>query len=102
MINTDTLNLLRLNSVSPHQPGDRNTHTRAHRKPTQTHTCTHIILTRLDCQLAYSWEMVAMVTPDVASEGLVAVYFQLRASLHCDTLPPLSNAAQTHTQTHTK
>lgn len=26
MINTDTLNLLRLNSVSPHQPGDRNTH----------------------------------------------------------------------------
>lgn len=30
MINTDTLNLLRLNSVSPHQPGDRNTHKHTH------------------------------------------------------------------------
>lgn len=67
MINTDTLNLLRLNSVSPHQPADRKTHTHA-----SIHKLahTHILLTRLDCQLAYSWEPVAMATPDVASEGL--------------------------------
>ena len=84
MINTDTFNLLRLNSVSPRQPGDRNTHTHTE----SIHKHTRIILTRLDCQLAYSWEMVAMVTPDVASEGLVAVYFHLRASFPCDILPP--------------
>lgn len=100
MINTDTLNLLRLNSVSPHQPGDRSTHARTHMrthmKHTQTQACTHIVLTGLDCQLAYSWEMVAMVTPDVASEGLAAVYFQLLAFFPCDTLHSVSNTAQSH------
>lgn len=47
MINIDTLNLLRLNSVSPCQPVDSNTR--------KTHTHTRII-SGLDCQLAYSWE----------------------------------------------
>lgn len=83
MINTDALNLLRLNSVSPHQPADRNTHTN-----------THFILTRLDCQLANSWETVAMATPDVASEGL--------AFLSCDTLPPLSDTAQSQRRAFTQ
>lgn len=83
MINTDALNLLRLNSVSPHQPTDRNTHTN-----------THIILTRLDCQLANSWETVAMATPDVASEGL--------AFLPCDTLPLLSDTAQSQRRAFTQ
>lgn len=75
MINTDTLNLPRLNSVLPHQPGDRNEHTRAHAH-------AGIILTRLDCQLAYSWETVAMATPDVPCEGVVAcVWFFFPSSM---------------------
>jgi len=70
MINTDTLNLLRLNSVSPCQPRDRNTH---------KYKLALISFLRLDCQLAYSWQMVALATPDVTSEGLVAEYFQFCA-----------------------
>lgn len=85
MINTDTVNLLRLNSVSPHQPGD-STHTHTHTQTKHTTARAHITLTRLDCQLAYSGETVAMATPDVASEGLAAVYFQLCASFPCDAV----------------
>lgn len=88
MINIDTLNLLRLNSVSACQPVDSNTR--------KTHTRTRIIL-GLDCQLAYSWEMVTMATPDVASEGLVVVYFEFHASFPRDT-PPRSPTKHSHTE----
>lgn len=84
MINIDTLNLLRLNSVSPCQPVDSNTR--------KTHTRTRII-SGLDCQLAYSWEMVTMTTPDVASEGLVVV-FRVACVIPLWYSTPLSNKAQ--------
>lgn len=82
-MNTKTHNLLRLNSVSPCQPADGN-----------TLKCK--VFLGLACQLAYSWEVVTIATPDVASQGVVAACFQFHASLSCKTRPPPSVKTQWH------